>query len=150
MPAEVSPATEDDLDAMLPLFAGYQRFYGNEQPDDARNRAFFGQFVEPGDAGLLLKATDGGEIVGFANLYWTHSSVSAEPHALMNDLFVADTARGGGVGRALIEASREAARTHGARRMSWATALDNRTAQALYERTGADRSAWFEYELETG
>ena len=150
MPAEVSPATHDDLDALLPLFAGYQRFYGNEHPDDARNRAFFGQFVAPSDAGLLLKATDAGEVVGFANLYWTHSSVSAEPHALMNDLFVAQTARGGGTGRALIEASRQAAREHGARTMSWATALDNRTAQALYERTGAERSAWFEYELGTG
>lgn len=149
MPVAVSPATRDDLDAMLPLFAGYQRFYGNDAPDDERNCAFFGQFVAPSDAGLLLKATDGDAIVGFANLYWTHSSVSAEPHVLMNDLFVSESGRGAGTGRALIEAARAAARERGSRRMSWATALDNRTAQALYERTGAERSAWFEYELET-
>ena len=149
MPVEVSPATEADLSAMLPLFAGYQRFYENDAPDDARNEAFFGQFVHPSDAGLLLKATDGDRIVGFANLYWTHSSVSAEPHALMNDLFVAEEGRGKGTGRALIQASLDAAREHGDRRMSWSTALDNRTAQALYERTGAERSSWFEYELET-
>ena len=150
MPVDVSPATREDLDALLPLFAGYQRFYENDSPDDERNRAFFGQFVAPSDAGLLLKATDGDRIVGFANLYWTFSSVSAEPHALMNDLFVSDTARSGGVGRALIEASRQAARERGIGRISWSTALDNRRAQALYEKTGAERSAWFEYELPTG
>ena len=149
MPVEVSPATADDIDALLPLFAGYQRFYENDEPDDARNRAFFGRFVAPSDAGLLLVATDGGEAVGFANLYWTFSSVAAEDHALMNDLFVAETARSGGVGRALIEASRAAARDRGIARMSWSTALDNRRAQALYERTGAARSAWFEYEIDT-
>ena len=150
MPVTVSPAAHADLDAMLALFAGYQRFYANDEPDDERNRAFFGQFVAPSDAGLLLKATDGEQVVGFANLYWTFSSVSAEPHALMNDLFVAEAGRGRGTGRALIDASRAAARERGVRRMSWSTALDNRTAQGLYERTGAKRSAWFEYELDAG
>ena len=149
MPVSVSPATRTDLDGLLSLFAGYQRFYENDSPDDERNCAFFAQFVASSDAGLLLVAKDGDAIVGFANLYWTFSSVSAEPHALMNDLFVAETARSGGVGRALIEASRAAARDRGITRMSWSTALDNRRAQALYEKTGAERSAWFEYELPT-
>ena len=150
MPVDVLPATEADLDALLPLFAGYQRFYENDRPDDERNRAFFARFLAPSDQGLLLIARDGDEVVGFANLYWTHSSVAAEDHALMNDLFVSETARSGGVGRALIEASRAAARERGIRRLSWATALDNRRAQALYEKTGAERSAWFDYELPTG
>jgi GNAT superfamily N-acetyltransferase len=148
VPLDISPATHDDLDALLALLAGYQRFYGSREPDDERNRAFFGQFVAPSDAGLLLVAKDAGEVVGFANLYWTFSSVAAEPHALMNDLFVAESARSGGVGRALIEASKQAARERGIRRLSWATALDNRRAQALYETTGAERSSWFEYEVE--
>jgi len=149
VPIHVSPATEAELDALLPLFAGYQRFYENDAPDDERNRAFFARFLHPSDLGLLLVARDGDAVVGFANLYWTHSSVSAEDRALMNDLFVAETARSGGVGRALIETSRKAARERGLRRMTWATALDNRTAQALYEKTGAERSAWFEYEVPT-
>lgn len=150
VPVDVSRATEADLDRVLPLFAGYQRFYENHSPDDERNRAFLTRFLHPSDHGLLLVARDGPTIVGFATLYWTHSSVSAEDHALMNDLFVAEAARSRGVGRALIEASRVAARERGMRRMSWATALDNRTAQALYEKTGGERSAWFEYELPTG
>jgi ribosomal protein S18 acetylase RimI-like enzyme len=150
VPVEVSPATEDDLDAVVPLFGGYQRFYGQPSPDDARNRAFLSRFLHPSDHGLLLVAKDAGVVVGFANLYWTHSSVQAGDHAIMNDLFVADTARSGGVGRALIEASRAAARERGIERMSWSTAVDNERAQALYEKTGAKRSSWFEYDLPTG
>ena len=88
-----------------------------------------------------------GEAVGFANLYWTFSSVRAVEHAVMNDLFVSDRARGGNVGHALIEAAAAAARERGVAKLSWQTAVDNRRAQRLYERFEAERSLWFEYEI---
>lgn len=152
MPAPtIAPATHDDLDDVLPLFAGYQRFYAGEARDDDDNRAFLTRFVAPSDDGLLLLARDGdgdGRALGFANLYWTFSSVSAVEHALMNDLFVSDEGRGKGVGHALIAAAGAAARERGLTRLSWQTAVDNRQAQRLYERFDADRSIWFEYEIE--
>jgi ribosomal protein S18 acetylase RimI-like enzyme len=148
---DVSPAREEDLDAVLPLFASYQRFYG-AAPDERRNREFLARFLGGGDAGLLLVArpAPGGEVVGFANLYWTFESVDALEHVHLNDLFTAGSARGRGVGRALIEACLVVARQRGSRTLTWMTALDNRVAQRLYERTGAERSTWFEYELPTG
>ena len=150
MPAPtIAPATTDDLDDVLPLFAGYQRFYAGEARDDDHNRAFLERFVAPCEAGVLLLARDAAEntALGFANLYWTFSSVSAVEHALMNDLFVADAGRGKGVGHALIEAAAEAAREKGMTRLSWQTAVDNRRAQRLYERFDAERTIWFEYEI---
>ena len=144
---EIRPATEQDIDEVLPLFGGYQRFYTGAAQDDDRNRAFLRRFL--GDDGRLLVARDEhGAAVGFANLYWTFSSTTAEEHVLLNDLFVSQEARGGGVGLQLIEAARAVARERGSRTLSWQTALDNRAAQRLYERTGAERSAWFEYELD--
>jgi GNAT superfamily N-acetyltransferase len=154
MPAApaIAPATQDDLDDAVPLFAGYQRFYAGEARDDEQNRAFLTRFLAPSDRGLLLLARDPetNEALGFANLYWTFSSVGAEEHALMNDLFVADGARGRDVGHALITAAAEAAAERGLQRMSWQTALDNRRAQRLYERFEAERTVWFEYEVATG
>ena len=148
MTVAIAPATQDDVERVLPLFAAYQRFYADEAQDDDQNREFLGRFVAPSDAGVLLAATaEDGAAVGFANVYWTFSSVSAEPHALMNDLFVAEDARGRDVGYRLIEAAAEAARQRGMRRMSWETALDNRRGQRLYERFETDRSVWFEYGL---
>ena len=144
----IATATSDELDEILPLFAGYQRFYTGATQDDAKNRAFLERFVS-GGAGRLLVARDPADdaVIGFANLYWTFSSTIAEEHVLLNDLFVSERARGQGAGLALIEAAREVARERGSKTLSWQTALDNRTAQRLYERTEADRTAWFEYEL---
>ncbi|HEX2087984.1 MAG TPA: GNAT family N-acetyltransferase [Solirubrobacteraceae bacterium] len=149
MALDIRPATADDLDDVVPLLAGYQRFYAGDARDDEHNRAFLARFVAPSDDGLLLLARDDdtGEPLGFANLYWTFSSVAAEEHALLNDLFVAEAGRGTGVGHALIEAAAGHARRRGHHRMSWQTAVDNRRAQRLYERFDAERTIWFEYEL---
>ena len=146
----ISTATDADLDDVLQLFAGYQRFYTGEAQDDGKNRAFLSRFVAQ-DAGRLLVARDdeSGEALGFANLYWTFSSTTAEEHVLLNDLFVTEQVRGKGVGRALIEAARAVARERGSKALSWQTAQDNDVAQRLYDQTGAERSAWFEYELKT-
>jgi GNAT superfamily N-acetyltransferase len=147
-PVDVRPLRDEDLEASLPLIAGYQRFYG-AAPDDRRNRAFFRRFIAPNDEGLLLGAWRNGRLVGFATLYWTHSSTRAADIALMNDLFVADDVRGGGVGRALIEASAEEARRRGAAALEWFTAIDNHPAQRLYDSiAGAERSAWYAYEID--
>ena len=145
----ISAALDEDLVALLPLLAGYQLHYGAE-PDDVRNRAFFARFVAPSDDGLLLAAWDvhTDEPVGFATLFWTFSSVRAREVALMNDLFVVEDARGRGVGRALVDAAREATRRRGLHVLSWMTSPDNATAQRLYDRLGATRSSWLEYALE--
>ena len=112
-----------------------------------RNRDFFARFIDPSDDGTLIAAWEGNELVGYACLYWHLSSLSASETVLMNDLFVDRGARGKGVGRSLIEAAAEIARRRGAHSLEWSTAPDNRTAQRLYDSTGAERSEWVEYEL---
>jgi GNAT superfamily N-acetyltransferase len=140
---------EDDYERVLPLIAGYQRFY-EAKPDEGRNRAFFRRFLDPSDDGLLLGAWVGSELAGFATLYWTFSSTHAAEVALMNDLYVDERHRSAGVGLALIQASVEEARRRGMRHLEWLTHVDNRRAQRLYERTDAERSAWFGYEILIG
>jgi GNAT superfamily N-acetyltransferase len=142
----VGTIREDHYEQVLPLIAGYQRFYEAE-PDEARNRAFFRRFVDPSEDGVLLGAWVGDELAGFATLYWTFSSTHAAEVALMNDLFVDERQRGAGVGLALIRASVEEARRHGMRHLEWLTHVDNLRAQRLYDRTEAERSAWFGYEI---
>jgi GNAT superfamily N-acetyltransferase len=149
MPAEteIAPVTAAEYESLLPLIAAYQRFYEAEEIDEERNRAFFRRFLAPSEDGMLLGARDRGELVGYACLYWHFSSTEAVETVLMNDLFVSETARGQGVGRALIETSAAVARERGAARLQWSTAPDNLTAQRLYDSTGAERSEWVEYEL---
>jgi GNAT superfamily N-acetyltransferase len=145
----IHPLAAGELEAVLPLIADYQRFYGVAEPDTAHNRQFFARFVAPSEVGELLGAWQAGAgLVGYACLYWTFSSVSARPVVLMNDLFVVSAKRGAGVGLALIDAARAVARSRGVDALHWQTALDNDRAQRLYERTHAKRSTWFEYELD--
>jgi GNAT superfamily N-acetyltransferase len=144
----IQPVTEPQLEQLLPLIAAYQRFYEVEEIDDERNRAFFARFIAPSNDGLLLGAWRNDEILGYACLYWHFTSLVPAETVLMNDLFVTETARGQGVGRALIEASADIARNRGAHHLEWATAPNNKTAQRLYDATGATPSTWIEYELD--
>lgn len=144
---EIAPITAEELEELLPLIAAYQRFYEVEEIDEERNRAFFRRFLSPSDDGLLLGARRDGRLIGYACLYWHFSSLEARESVLMNDLFVVEDARGGGVGRALIEATAEVARERGAPFVEWATEPRNVTAQRLYDSTGAEREEWISYEL---
>ena len=142
------PIRLDELEEALPLIAGYQTFYA-AHPDTERNRKFFSRFIDPSDEGLLLGAWLDGSLAGFATLYWFFSSTKATDAVLMNDLFVREDVRGGGVGRALIQSALAEARKRGAAHLEWFTAPDNAVAQRLYDSVpGAGRSTWIAYEIE--
>jgi GNAT superfamily N-acetyltransferase len=143
----VEPLAAAQLDELLPLIAAYQRFYGVEAVDDERNRAFFSRFLAPSEDGMLLGARRDDDLLGYACLFWSFTSLVPAETVLMNDLYVDEAARGEGVGRTLIAASAEVARERGAHHLEWATEPGNLRAQRLYDATGAERSDWVTYEL---
>jgi ribosomal protein S18 acetylase RimI-like enzyme len=139
--ALTSRATLDDLDALATLFDGYRVFY--RQPSDpALARAFIEERLRR-DESVVFLARDGGnrEALGFTQLYPMFSSVSARRIWVLNDLFVAPTARKRGVARALMNRARDFATEAGALRLILETAEDNRAAQALYESLGYVRES---------
>ncbi len=143
----IGPITEGQFKRLLPLIAAYQRFYEAERIDEERNRIFFARFIAPSEDGMLLGAWREEDLLGYACLYWSFTSIAPGETVLMNDLYVDPASRRQGVGRALIEASAAVTRERGAERLEWMTATTNETAQRLYDSTGAERSEWVEYEL---
>lgn len=143
----IAPVALDELEDVVPLFADYQRFYRVEAPDMRAIRKFLEGFIAPSERGELIAAWSDGRVIGFANLYWTFSSVAAGPIVLLNDLFVVEGQRGASIGRRLIEFSLRRTEERGASRLEWRTEVDNHVAQRLYEQLGAARTVWFSYAL---
>ncbi|MEO7085312.1 MAG: GNAT family N-acetyltransferase, partial [Gemmatimonadaceae bacterium] len=83
------------------------------------------------------------QIVGFAQLYGSFSSLALCPSLILNDLFVLPEARGLGVGRSLVGACAAFARGIGASSLSLSTQHANAAALALYESLGFVRDEEF-------
>ena len=145
----VDDATEADLDALLPLMRAYCDFYEVSPADEGLEEMARALIAAPTQEGMLLVARDDdGTPIGFAAVGWKWSSLRGARVAHLEDLFVDPDARRGGAGQAMIEACAERARAHGAPAMLWVTAVDNKRAQSVYERVGANGETWLEYELE--
>jgi GNAT superfamily N-acetyltransferase len=143
MDTTIRRATAADLDALVPLFDAYRVFYA--QPSDpVRARDFLAERLANGESAVLV-AERGPSTVGFTQLYPIFSSVRTARAWLLNDLFVAEGARRGGVARALLDAAAAFARGQGAAGLMLETTRDNGPARALYRAAGwhEDESQWY-------
>jgi GNAT superfamily N-acetyltransferase len=146
----ISRATLADLDTVAPLFDAYRVFYG-KWSDIAAARAFLHERLVNDESVVLLARDDASGIgLGFTQLYPSFSSVAARRLWILNDLFVAESARRRGVARALMQSAREHALQTGAIRLTLQTERRNVQAQALYESLGYVRQEglMLEYALE--
>jgi GNAT superfamily N-acetyltransferase len=87
-------------------------------------------FIERGEATFLL-AGDGPD--GVAEIRLRPSIMTGALDAYLEELYVAPSKRGHGLGRALLEAAMDVARDEGATRMELGTSEDDTAARALYE-----------------
>ncbi len=126
-----------DLDVLAGLFDGYRQFYG-QRSDLLAAANFLRTRFEHGQSVVIL-AESQGQVVGFAQLYPSFSSVSMARIFVLNDLYVVPAARRWGVGKALLKAASAHAQQLGAVRLSLNTDVQNLPAQALYESMGWER-----------
>jgi GNAT superfamily N-acetyltransferase len=139
---------EAELGDLLPLVRAYCDFYAVSPSDGELRTLFRALIADPEREGVQLLARDAeGRAVGFATIFWSWATTSAERIGVMNDLFVAPEARGSGTAEALIEACRVECAAHGAGKLTWQTATDNARAMKVYDRVGATRESWVDYWL---
>lgn len=137
----IRSAEERDLPRLTELFDAYRVCYGQE-PAAEQAEAYLRDRLQADDSQLFV-AEAGGQLVGFVQLYPTLSSVAMRRVWILNDLFVAEESRRGGVASKLLERAEAFARETGAVRLELSTARDNRAAQALYEKHGWRRDEIF-------
>lgn len=124
----------DEWALVVKLFDAYRVFY-KKQSDMELAERFIRERLDNNES-VIYVAMDGDKPVGFTQLYPKYSSGRAEKNWILNDLFVDAAHRKQGIGAALIKQAAEFAADGGSRFIQLETAVDNYTAQSLYEGMG--------------
>ncbi len=134
---------EDERAAWEPLWAGYLTFYKATVPA-ATTDTTWQRFHDDAEPMYVLGAYVDGVLTGIVHFLYHRSCWTTGDYCYLQDLFVAEGARGHGIGRKLIEAVYEKARAAGASRVHWLTQFTNARAQILYDEV-AERSGFMQY-----
>ncbi|MCY0389697.1 GNAT family N-acetyltransferase [Robbsia sp. Bb-Pol-6] len=131
----IRPVERRDLAAWRVLWDGYNAFYGRSGETALSEETVlttWTRFFDGYEPVHCLIAESGGRVVGLAHYLFHRSTIRIGPSCYLQDLFVADAARGAGAGRALLEAASAQAKAGGAVRLYWQTRNTNAAAMRLY------------------
>jgi GNAT superfamily N-acetyltransferase len=145
---EVRDARPEEVEELLPLMRAYCDFYDFDPPDEALREMLTTLIGDPREGSVFIARDPEGAAVGLATLDWRWSASRGARIGHLEDLYVAEDARGAGIAEALIEACAQRCRERGAPALDWLTRPDNGRARAVYERVGAEASDWVEYDLD--
>ena len=133
----IRPATVDDAALVLSLIqelAHYERLASEVVATEAMLReTLFGE--RP--AAEVLIAEEGGAAVGFALFFHNYSTFLGRAGIHLEDLYVRQSHRGRGYGRALLRRVAEIAQGRECGRLEWSVLDWNEPAIRFYEKLGA-------------
>jgi GNAT superfamily N-acetyltransferase len=132
----IRPVNRLDYDQWLPLWSGYNAFYGRSGPTALPNeitQITWARFFDAYEPIFALVAETNGQLVGLAHYLFHRSTTTITPICYLQDLFTSESARGKGIGKALIKGVGEQAKNTGTTRLYWHTHESNKTARRLYD-----------------
>jgi GNAT superfamily N-acetyltransferase len=149
MPDQISirGIVRSDFDRWLPLWEGYNAFYGRSGPTALAadiTHMTWSRFFDSYEPVHALVAERGRELLGLVHYIFHRTTIAIGPTCYLQDLFTSAQARGEGVGTALINGVYAQAKLAGAQRVYWLTHETNHTAMRLYDKV-ADRSGFLVY-----
>jgi GNAT superfamily N-acetyltransferase len=143
----IRPIQQSDFSQWKPLWDGYNAFYGRKDSTalpDAITNMTWSRFFDAYEPMHALVAEQSGQLLGLVHFLFHRSTISIAPTCYLQDLFTLESARGRGVGRALIEQVYKFAKEAGSSRVYWLTHETNRTAMKLYDKV-AEKSGFVVY-----
>ena len=143
----VRPIEQGDFADWKSLWDGYNAFYGRKDatalPEET-TRTTWSRFFDAEEPVNALVAEQSGQVIGIVHFIFHRTTISINPTCYLQDLFTLESARGHGVGRALIEEVYLRARQAGSSRVYWLTHETNETAMKLYDNV-AEKSGFIVY-----
>ncbi|PFH87975.1 GNAT family N-acetyltransferase [Bacillus sp. AFS088145] len=131
---EVVRAKSEHITEVANLFDQYRMFYKQESNLNGAID-FITERIHNKDSVIFLVKEEE-QYMGFTQLYPSFSSVSMKKLWILNDLYVTETSRQKGVAQLLLNAAKKFAIESKAKALDLQTAIDNKSAQALYEKNG--------------
>jgi ribosomal protein S18 acetylase RimI-like enzyme len=139
MTPRVWVAEPAEAETVARLLVAFRNHLGVDWPSDNAFLAGVERLIETRDAKYLLGAPDDDSPpAGVAQLRFRYGLWWAAEDALLEDLFVDASARGSGLGRALLERALAEARERGCRRIELDVNDHNAAALGLYRSLGFD------------
>ncbi|NJM11671.1 MAG: GNAT family N-acetyltransferase [Synechococcaceae cyanobacterium SM1_2_3] len=132
----IEKATSADIPALSELLSALFSQEEEFTPNPEAQSKGLAQIINHPDAGAVLLARKGGQVVGMVNLLFTVSTALGERVALLEDMVVSSQERGVGVGTQLLVEAIAFARSHGCRRITLLTDRTNGAAQRFYGKQG--------------
>ena len=129
---KITPLSNADYASWLDLWQRYLTFYETSLPmstTDATWRNLLDSNVTIHGFG----AWQDGTLVGITHVVLHPNTWNTTECCYLEDLYVSESVRGQGVGRALIEYVYDFARQQNCNRVYWTTQEDNTTARTLYD-----------------
>jgi GNAT superfamily N-acetyltransferase len=130
---EIRAVTASERAAWEPLWKGYLDFYKTTVPKEVYDTTWV-RLQNSAEAMHLLGAYVDGRLLGIVHFLYHRSCWTIGDYCYLQDLFVAESARKLGLGRALIEAVYQRAHHDGASRVYWLTHESNAPARTLYDK----------------
>jgi GNAT superfamily N-acetyltransferase len=127
----------EDYAQWRPLWDGYNRFYGRVGETalpESITAATWERFFSPAEPVHALVAADDTGLVGLVHYLYHRSTTRLADVCYLQDLFTAESLRGKGVARQMIQAVYDAAQGTGSSRVYWTTHTTNSAARILYDK----------------
>jgi ribosomal protein S18 acetylase RimI-like enzyme len=134
----LNPDHQADLLAMLDAYAQDPMGGGKPMTDDTKAQLIPGLQAQPAAYVFIAyyHTTEGNQPVGIANCFQGFSTFAAKPLINIHDLAVIPSARRMGVGRKLLDAVADKAKSLGCCAITLEVRDDNPAAQNLYQEYG--------------
>lgn len=131
MDLKIIRANKNHIDGISILFDLYRQFYKYQKNLNNSKNYIHKRLIN--NESIIFIAIKNEKIIAFVQLYETFDSLNLSKKLVLYDLYVLDKYRKLGIGRKLMNKSRDFAKIKKFPKIELSTSIDNHNAQKLYE-----------------
>ena len=147
MDLKIIRADKNHIEGVSVLFDLYRQFYRYQKDLNNSKDYIYKRIIN--NESIIFIGTENEKVLAFVQLYETFDSLNLNKKLVLYDLYVLEKYRKLGIGRKLMNKSKDFAINNNFSRIELSTSIDNYSAQKLYESLDYIRDKeYYDYNLE--